>query len=56
MIAREPEPSALRTWATVLGFLIALLVVLGGFAYLIGSARHAQGPMPTITQPAEGRH
>ena len=51
--------SALRIWAMVLGFLIALLILLGGFAYLIGSTRHAQGAKPTTsttTQPVEGRH
>ncbi len=46
------EPSALRTWATVLGFLVALLIVLGGFAWLIGSARHAQGARPVSVRKA----
>ena len=60
MTAGKIEASALRTWALVLGFLVALLVVMAGVAFVMGrlagpgGAHHVN--QVTKAQAAEGRH
>ena len=46
------EASALKTWARVLGFLAALMLVLGAVAYLTGMV----GASRKLPHSTEARH